>query len=260
MTNVAIPEILTHKYNFVPIENFLKGRFKPDMLYGEYAIYLSSFDYNYFTNVIGVLQDVVKTQMGGGDKKSCANITLRDIEGNVIKVVLWDDYDRVSGLPCLSNALNDSRLYINLDHPQVNEFKDSFLATDLSSAPALSLSLTFVSSIQSVVSLRLACTLDCFTTTIGTIKRFKAYKFGWYFESCSGCKSSNKSHGEKFECACGVADVEPVTKFKLEVEVEYDNHKGTFVFWDKDCIPYTKMNAKELRQIMKAVGEDNPKI
>lgn len=30
--------------------------------------------------------------MGVGGKKSCANIILRDIEGNVIEAVLWDDY------------------------------------------------------------------------------------------------------------------------------------------------------------------------
>ncbi|XP_058751152.1 uncharacterized protein LOC131624207 [Vicia villosa] len=99
-----------------------------------------------FKMSFGVLQDVVKTQMGGGGKKSYVNITLRDFEGNVIEVVLWDDYDKKfinynaptkiigptiiilthawckpnTGLPCLSNAWNGSQLYINLDHPQVN--------------------------------------------------------------------------------------------------------------------------------------------
>ncbi|CAI8612127.1 unnamed protein product [Vicia faba] len=100
---------------------------------------------------------------------------------------------------------------------------------------------------------------DCFAITVGTAKHFKASKFGWYFKSCLGFKSSNKSLSEKFKCDCGVKDVKPVTKFKIEVKVEYDNHKGTFVFWDKDYIPCTKMIAKELRQLMKA-GEDNPKI
>ncbi|KAL5072367.1 hypothetical protein RYX36_011351 [Vicia faba] len=45
-------------------------------------------------DVIGVLQDVVKTQTGGGGKNSCVNITLCDIDGNVIKVALWEDYDK----------------------------------------------------------------------------------------------------------------------------------------------------------------------
>lgn len=32
--------------------------------------------------------------MGGGGKKSYANITLRDEAGNVIEVALWEDYSK----------------------------------------------------------------------------------------------------------------------------------------------------------------------
>lgn len=32
--------------------------------------------------------------MGGGGKKSCANIMLHDEPGNVIEVSLWDDYGK----------------------------------------------------------------------------------------------------------------------------------------------------------------------
>lgn len=46
----------------------------------------------YASYVIGILQDVVKTQMGDGGKKSYSNITLHDEVGNVIEVSLWDDY------------------------------------------------------------------------------------------------------------------------------------------------------------------------
>ncbi|XP_058759289.1 uncharacterized protein LOC131632566 [Vicia villosa] len=285
MTNVAFPDIPHHKYNFHPIDNFLKGSFKADMLY----------------DVIGVLHEVLRTQMGGDGRKSCVNITLRDVEGNVIEVVLWDDYckqfssyntsgtqkksptiivlthawckpNKVYGLPSLSNAWNGSRLLINLEHPQVEEFRTSFGANDSSNAPALSLSLTCDSSLQSanknwksldeVKSIRAIAELkkDCFATTIGTTKYFKASKFGWFFEACPGCKTSNKSLGDKFECSCGITNVEPVTKFKIEVEVVYDNYDGTFAFWDKDVIPYTKLSAKELKQVMKEAGEDNPKI
>ncbi|XP_058746517.1 uncharacterized protein LOC131619441 [Vicia villosa] len=270
MTSVAIPGIPTHKFCFHPIENFLKGNFKHDLLY----------------DVIGVLQDVVKTQHGGGGRKSCVNVTLRDVEGNIIELVLWDDYGKqfmnyttpdnisgptivilthawckpntVSGFPCLSNAWNGSRLYINLEHPQVDEFKASFGATALSNIPALSQSLTCDSTIQpannfwtglgEVKSIQAISDLgkDCYATTIGTTVGLRASKNGWYFESCTG--------------SSGNANSEPVTKFKVEVEVVYDGHKGIFVFWDKDCIPYTKLTAKEIREVMKTAGEDNPKI
>lgn len=38
------------------------------------------------------MEDIVKMQMGGDGNKSCANITLCDEAGNVIKVALWEDY------------------------------------------------------------------------------------------------------------------------------------------------------------------------
>ncbi|XP_058726335.1 uncharacterized protein LOC131597668 [Vicia villosa] len=270
MTKAALPDIPTHKYIFHPIDNFLKGNYKHDILY----------------DVIGVLQDVVKTQMGGGGRKSCVNITLRDVEGNVIEVALWEVYGKqfmnyttpnnssgptviilthawckpntVSGLPSLSNAWNDSRLLIDLDHPQVAEFKASFGANALSGIPALSQSLTCDSSIQpannfwtnlsEVKTIRAISALgkDSFGTTIGTTVGFKASKNGWYFESYAG--------------SSGNIDSKPVMKFKVEVEVVYADHKETFVFWDKDCIPFTKKTARELREVMKEAGEDNPKI
>ncbi|XP_058767227.1 uncharacterized protein LOC131640870 [Vicia villosa] len=156
-TKVAIPEIPAHSFSFFPIEKFLKGDFKHDMLY----------------DVIGVLQDVLKIQVGGGGRKSCVNVNLRDVQGNVIELVLWDDYAKqfvnyttpnnssgptlivlthawckpntVSGLPCLSNAWSGSRLYFNLDHPQVVQYKANFG----DNMPAPSQSMTCDSSVQS---------------------------------------------------------------------------------------------------------------
>ncbi|XP_058783238.1 uncharacterized protein LOC131657905 [Vicia villosa] len=277
MTKVAIPEIPAHKYSFFPIEKFLKGDFKHDMLY----------------DVIGVLQDVLKTQMGGGGRKSCVNVNIRDVMGNVIELVLWDDYakqfvnyttpNNFSGptLIVLTHAWckpNTDALHITFQFPVYRVFPmhgaalgytltwiihklistkqgKKFLGISFGdNMPAPSQSMTCDSSIQSsnnfwtklseVKSVRAISDLgkDCYATTIGTTIGFNASRFGWYFEST------------------GNTEPEPVTKFKLEVEVEYENHKGIFVFWDKDCIPFTKLTAKELREVMKAAGEDNPKI
>lgn len=43
-------------------------------------------------------------------------------------------------------------------------------------------------------------------------------------------------------------------RYKIAIEVEFDNHVGCFVFWDKDCIPFLEMIARELRQLVKAVS------
>ncbi|CAK8573612.1 unnamed protein product [Lathyrus sativus] len=178
--------------------------------------------------------------------------SLRDGARNIIEVTLWDDYgkqfmsynssnkfpgptlivlthpwcqqNQASGLPSLSNAWNESRLHINLEHPQVLDFKTKLGSTHSAAASTHSITQTSESFVQSgkkswtnsneVKSICHICEIgkDCFSTTIGTTKRFKALKHGWYFEACPSCKTSNMSTGPKFTCVCGVKDVEPVTK------------------------------------------------
>lgn len=60
------------------------------------SLTLDAFSENFSSmlDVVGVLQDVVETQMDGGGKKSCVNITLYDEAGNVIEVALWEDYGK----------------------------------------------------------------------------------------------------------------------------------------------------------------------
>ncbi|KAI5444614.1 hypothetical protein KIW84_013035 [Lathyrus oleraceus] len=78
-SKIPTPVIPPQQFKFKAIDDFLSGKFTTDLLYGD--LY-----------VVGVLQDIVKTQMGGGGKKYCANITLRDEAENVIELVLWEDY------------------------------------------------------------------------------------------------------------------------------------------------------------------------
>ncbi|KAL5099641.1 hypothetical protein RYX36_003968, partial [Vicia faba] len=99
VTNMEILEILPHTYNCHPIEKFLNGCFKYDMLY----------------DVIDILQDVLRTQMGGGGKKLCANITLHDVEGNVIEVAFWDDHGKQFLKYTTTNKV-DGRTIIILTH------------------------------------------------------------------------------------------------------------------------------------------------
>ncbi|XP_050875723.1 uncharacterized protein LOC127079384 [Lathyrus oleraceus] len=248
VSKMQIPAIPLHQFKFKAIDDFLNGKFTTDLLY----------------DVVGVLQDVVKTQMGGGGKKSCVNITLGNEAGNVIRVALWEDYAKQFMSYNNSNNFPGPTLLI-LTHAWLASTQLSItLSTSLTQA-----SQSFVQSgnknwtnLNEIKSIgQISDTIkDCFTTTIGTTKRFKSSKFGWYFESCPNCKTSNKSHGNKFECVCGVKDVKLVTKYKIEIEVEFDNHVGCFVFWDKDCIPYINMTDRELRQLMEGAGEDNPTI
>ncbi|CAL5189548.1 unnamed protein product [Lathyrus oleraceus] len=65
VSKMAIPEIRPHQFMFKPTVDFLSGSINTNLLY-----------------------DIVKMQVGGGGKKSYANITLRDEAGNVIEVAL----------------------------------------------------------------------------------------------------------------------------------------------------------------------------
>lgn len=107
VSKMPIPAIPSHQFKFKAIDDFISGKFTTDLLYGDlcflfivsYVFNFTStlillcncFSFTYSLDIVGVLQDVVKTQMGGGGKKSCANITLRDKAGNVIEVALWED-------------------------------------------------------------------------------------------------------------------------------------------------------------------------
>ncbi|KAI5403414.1 hypothetical protein KIW84_050840 [Lathyrus oleraceus] len=85
-------------------------------------------------------------------------------------------------------------------------------------------------------------------------KRFKANCFDWYYEVFPTCNKTNKSPGESFQCDCSDNKPPPITKFKIEIEVEHDNKIGNFFFWDKECIPLICKSAHDLRQIMEKVG------
>ncbi|KAL5081689.1 hypothetical protein RYX36_010110 [Vicia faba] len=98
---------------------------------------------------------------------------------------------------------------------------------------------------------------ECYAITIGKTMRFKCSKFGWYYEVFPTFKKENKSSEEPFECCCVLTGLSPLTKYKIEIEVEYNKHVANVVLWDKDCIKFLKLAAQEFRNIMNKTGEDH---
>ncbi|KAL5055572.1 hypothetical protein RYX36_036254 [Vicia faba] len=75
---------------------------------------------------------VVGTQVGGAGKKPCVNLILADECGAEIDLTLWEGYanqllaftdENATGKLNLSNAWNGSKLLLDIDHPQVVDFK-----------------------------------------------------------------------------------------------------------------------------------------
>lgn len=44
-----------------------------------------------------------------------------------------------------------------------------------------------------------------------------------------------------------------LTRYKIEIEVEYEGKIGCFVFWDKECIQYVGLYVHDLREVLKKV-------
>ncbi|XP_045822082.1 uncharacterized protein LOC123914966 [Trifolium pratense] len=101
---------------------------------------------------------------------------------------------------------------------------------------------------------------DSYCITVGTTKKFNPNQFGWYYESCSKCTKSSRSMGENYTCSCGENVKVPIARYKVVIQVESEEHKADFVFWDSECHGIIGTTAEELREKMKKVGEDDPKI
>ncbi|CAK8537800.1 unnamed protein product [Lathyrus sativus] len=76
VTMVDMPETPAYQFCFKPIVDFLHGDFQVNRLY----------------DVIGVLHEVVKTQVVGGGKKACVNLIISDEIGSEIDLTLWEAY------------------------------------------------------------------------------------------------------------------------------------------------------------------------
>ncbi|XP_058783684.1 uncharacterized protein LOC131658404 [Vicia villosa] len=140
VTAVDVPDILGHQFNFKSFTDFLSGEFIPDRLYGipSHFHVFSSFSYTtVFSDVIGAVQHVIRTQrlsispfcnvfVGShvNDFKLCMTLISTCIcSGTEIDVTLFEANGKLN----ISNAWSGSKLLLNHDHPQVEEFKTKFL-------------------------------------------------------------------------------------------------------------------------------------
>ncbi|XP_058761709.1 uncharacterized protein LOC131635113 [Vicia villosa] len=277
VTAVDVLDIPEHSFNFKSFSDFLSGEFIVDRLY----------------DIIGVVQHVARTQVAGAGKKACVNLTL----GAEMDVTLWEGYasqfmnykaesghvflilthawcqvSSSNGKLNISNAWSGSKLLLNHDHPHVEEFKTKFLdfnqeqtATHTFSLNSCSqgavddMAFSFTKDVISIADMT-TLTEETYCNTVGKTMRFRANPFGWFYELCPTCNKTNSSPGNPFRCKCSDNNSVPITKYKIEIEVEHDSKTVNFVFWDKECIPFVGMSAHALRQLMKKTNEDHPLI
>ncbi|XP_058734815.1 uncharacterized protein LOC131606617 [Vicia villosa] len=225
VTAVDIPDIPTHNFNFKSFSDFLNGEFIVDRLYDiPYLIHV--------LNIIGAVQHVVMTQVAGAGKKACVNLTLSDKCGTEIDVTLWEGYANQfmnyaaerNGKLNISNAWSGSKLLLNHDHPQVEEFKTKFLDVNQEQTATQSFSLnacsqgaiddrvfSFTKDVISIADMG-SLTEETFCNTVGKTMRLRANPFGWFYELCPTCNKTNQSPGNPFRCNFSDNNSAPITK------------------------------------------------
>ncbi|KAK2355809.1 hypothetical protein QL285_093188 [Trifolium repens] len=258
-----------------------------------------NFKVNYLYEIIGVIHEVVKTQTLASGKKPCTNLILTDEGANMVDVTLWEAFSIQlmnfitsrqdkgpivlilthaqcklgdNGRPNFCNNWSGSKLLINFDHPDVEKFKSSYKDIDktqgatqdftqVSSTSQISNSDPFsnLSQFKSISQMK-SFTKDSYCITIGTAKKFNPNQFGWYYESCTKCTKSSRGQPDNYVCSCGEVVKSPLARFKVVAQVEQDGHRADFVFWDNECQTILGRTAQDIRETMKKVGEDDPKI
>ncbi|KAK2374082.1 hypothetical protein QL285_075069 [Trifolium repens] len=96
-------------------------------------------------------------------------------------------------------------------------------------------------------------------TVIDTIC-IKASKNDWYFQGCLHCPKVASGPAPPYTCIEGHSTEMQLWKYRLDVDVCYNNTESVFTFWDRECTQILGISAADLRDKMIAVGITDPTI
>jgi hypothetical protein len=68
--------------------------------------------------------------------------------------------------------------------------------------------------------------------------------------ACVSCPRAAAGVKPPFKCEAGHATEIEIWKYRLEVDVAYENTETTFTFWDRECEQLLGINAADLREKM----------
>ncbi|KAK2361919.1 hypothetical protein QL285_087024 [Trifolium repens] len=96
-------------------------------------------------------------------------------------------------------------------------------------------------------------------TVIDTIC-VKASKNGWYFQGCLHCPKAASGPAPPYTCIEDHSTEMQLWKYRLDVDVCYNNTESVFTFWDRECTQILGISAADLRDKMIAAGITDPTI
>ncbi|KAI5396248.1 hypothetical protein KIW84_062452 [Lathyrus oleraceus] len=175
----------------------------------------------------------------------------------------------------VSNAWSGSKLLINEDIPEIQDFMSKLPTNEQKEKPtqsAKSLSNWSGGSQYSPVemfvhnakcmSLSQFCKIkhETLCVTVATTLKFAVSKYGWFYYDCTRCSSKAPNPEKAYECSCGPKVEQPIPRYKIEIYVSNGESKYRFVFWDSKCAAILGMTAEFMHNSMVENGEDDPLV
>ncbi|KAI5443167.1 hypothetical protein KIW84_011999 [Lathyrus oleraceus] len=175
----------------------------------------------------------------------------------------------------VSNAWSGSKLLINEDIPEIQDFMSKLPTNEQKEKPtqfAKSLSNWSGGSQYSPVerfvhnakcmSLSQFCKIkhETLCVTVATTLKFAVSKYGWFYYGCTRCSSKAPNPEKTYECSCGQKVEQPIPRYKIEIYVSNGESKYRFVFWNSECAAILRMTAEFMHNSMVENGEDDPMV
>ncbi|WJX39532.1 hypothetical protein P8452_27064 [Trifolium repens] len=245
------------------------------------------------------------TQLVHGGRKLQVNFKLKDLSGNFIKCTLWEDFatqfanfnkQRTDWGPtivllhnckikdatdlyelCASNVWNGTKLFINVDLPEITTYKEGLGIEECFASQSQQLSSQSQMLSQStqltqytptnkflsnalILPLKDVLNLPEAQTCVTVVKTLKIVptRLGWYYKLCSQCRGSAKGYTLPIKCDKGHETHVINMRYKLDVEVEAEGFRTTFVFWDRECNELLGKTATQLHMEMVEIEVRNP--
>ncbi|KAI5415984.1 hypothetical protein KIW84_041138 [Lathyrus oleraceus] len=247
MKAMELQNIPPKGYFFKDFGEILQGKCKTDRL----------------EDIIGDVSEINHIQSNTPGKKVVVSVVLKDLKGNCINCNLWEIYGskflayyndpKNNGAIVIllthamvkdgqvSNAWSGSKLLINEDIPEIQDFMSKLPTNEQKEKPT-----------QSAKSLS--------NWSGATTLKFAASKYGWFYYGCTRCSSKAPNPEKAYECSCGQKVEQPIPRYKIEIYVSNGESKYQFVFCDSECAAILGMTAEFMHNSMVENGEDDPMV
>lgn len=280
--DVNLHQIPDPPIKFKPLAEIVAGKWRADLLVHVIGV-VSEMGYCQLND--------------GGSKKLQVNFMLKDLSDISLNCTLWEEYAakfvklnnerKDSGpfivmikygkikaegryAPSVTNTYSATKVLVNEDEPEIKKFKDSlpknveggsqsqFMCTQSQSGSQFS---TDDDILNNPLIMPLADILQLeqisYCVTVAKVEKVNSTKFGWYYLACFKCGKIAKGDKPPYTCDAGHNTETEIVRYKLDLDVSYQDTKTTFVLWDREVTQLLGISAADLRSQMIKAGITN---